>query len=333
MKFLGNYQKLRYNLLQSVIPNVCRRLHFVFRQILNKVSLVFYISHLCNKKSKERNKMMLFNKTRSLARPFFYFICLMVFFCSPAWSADITIGGTGNALGTMRLMAQAYQEINPEVKITVLPSIGSSGAIKAVPRGKVDIGLSSRPLKEAESASGAIAVEYARTPTVIAVSNNLDSDAITVDQLVDIYMGKMTEWPNGTLIRPIIRQANDDNTRQLKQLSPALKNAIDIAEKRTGLLFASTDQETVDKIEKTPGSFGVTSLALILSEKRPIHALKLDGVEPTPETCIAGLYPIVKHFYFILPQETPLHVTHFLDFAKSPAGKTILEKNGNYIPQ
>ena len=275
---------------------------------------------------------MLFTSRIWLLLSFLGFVFLGVSFCSPAWSADIKIGGTGNALGTMRLLAAAYQEITPNTKITVLPSIGSSGAIKAVPRGKVDIGLSSRPLKEKESASGAIAVEYARTPTVIAVSNNQDDNSITIDQLVDIYTGKMTKWPNGSIIRPIIRQANDDNTRQLKRLSPALEEAITIAEKRQGLLFASTDQETVDKIERTPGSFGVTSLALILSEKRSIHAMNLGGVEPTSEACISGNYPIIKHFYFILPKTIPAHVTAFLDFVKSAAGKTILEKNGNYTP-
>lgn len=277
--------------------------------------------------------MFFTNKTWLLfSFSFFGFAFLAVFFCSPAWSADIKIGGTGNALGTMRLLAAAYQEVTPNTTVTILSSIGSSGAIKAVPRGKVDIGLSSRMLKEKESASGLIAVEYARTPTVIAVSNNQDDNTITIDQLVDIYSGKLTKWPNGSLIRPIIRQANDDNTRQLKQLTPALKNAIDIAEKRTGLLFAFTDQETVNKIELTPGSFGVTSLALILSEKRSIHAMKLNGVKPTAEACISGSYPIIKHFYFILQKEIPPHVTAFLDFIKSPAGKSILETNGNYIP-
>jgi phosphate transport system substrate-binding protein len=277
--------------------------------------------------------MMFFTNKRLLIISFIGVAFLGVFFCSPAWSADIKIGGTGNALGTMRLLAAAYQKITPETNIVVLPSIGSSGAVKAVPRGKIDIGLSSRPLKDKESASGAIAVEYARSPTVLAVSNNQDDDTITIDQLVDIYSGKLTKWPNGLLIRPIIRQANDDNTKQLKQLSPALEKAINIAENRSGILFASTDQETVDKIERTPGSLGVTSLALILSEKRSIHAMKLNGVEPTPEACIFGSYPIIKHFYFILPKEISDDVTAFLDFVKSPAGKSILEENGNYPVQ
>lgn len=250
---------------------------------------------------------------------------------SPVHSETIRIGGTGNALGTMKLIADAYSQLNPKTKITVLPSIGSSGAIKAVPHGAIEIGLSSRPLKEAEVANGIISVEYARSPTVIAVSNKMHIDGLSIDQLVNIYSGKVLNWPDGSLIRPIIRQPGDDNTIQLKRLSPALKKAIEIADERAGLLFASTDQETVDRIQNTPGSFGVTSLALIISEKRPLRALKLDGVEPTPGACDSGLYPMVKNFYLILPSVLPPHVHEFVEFIKSADGAAVLTQNGHLL--
>tara|TARA_R110001583_G_scaffold51161_11_gene159770 strand:+ start:2083 stop:2907 length:825 start_codon:yes stop_codon:yes gene_type:complete len=251
-------------------------------------------------------------------------------FSTPAWSVNLTIGGTGNALGTMHIMADAYQLKHPDVTIKVLPSIGSSGAIKAMAKGKIDIGLSARPLKEKESVSGAISVEYARTPTVIAMSNRSPKTDISTDELVNIYLGKMTKWENGDFIRPVTRQAQDGNTIQLQQLSPALKDAMEKIDKHSKFLFASTDQEAVDLIEEAQGSFGVTTLALILSEKRPIHALKLNGISPTSEACISGEYPIIKRFYFILPQQLPSHVKDFLDFVKSEQGKAILENNGSY---
>jgi phosphate transport system substrate-binding protein len=253
--------------------------------------------------------------------------------CTPLFAKEIIIAGTGNALGTMSIMAEEYQKLTPETKVIVLPSIGSSGAIKAVPAGKVDIGLSSRPFKSTEFTNGAIAVEYARSPTVIAVSNKLSVSAITVEDLVSIYTGKLTHWPTGELIRPILRQADDDNTVQLKQLSSDLKKALQDAEKETNFLFATNDQETVSKVEKIPGSFAVTALSLIMSEKRDIHALSLDGIEPTVENGLANKYPMVKHFYFILPKDIPEHVSDFLSFAASPKGKAIFEKYGNYVPQ
>lgn len=263
----------------------------------------------------------------------FTFLSLLLFFSSSSIAAQkIVIGGTGNALGTIKLLAEEYQALHPEIEIKVLPSIGSSGAIKAVPLGKIDIGLSSRPFKETEFTGGAVAVEYARSPTVIAVSNRLNETAITIDMLADIYTGKIKKWGNGETIRPILRQADDGNTKQLNQLSTKLKEALISAEKNEDFLFASTDQETVNKIESIPGSFGVTTLALILSEKRDLHAMSLDGIEPTVKNCAMGKYPMVKKYFFILPPNMPSHSLKFVQFIQSSAGKSILEKYGNYAP-
>jgi phosphate transport system substrate-binding protein len=232
----------------------------------------------------------------------------------------------------MTLLAQEYQQANPETKITVLPSIGSSGAIKAAPLGKIDLGLSARPFKETEFTGGATAVKYARSPTVIAVSNELAENAITVEQLIEIYTGERTQWKTGEVIRPIIRQVDDSNTKQLNQLSLKLKEALAMGNKNPDFLFASTDQETVNTIERVPGSFGATTLALIRSENRNIHALSLDGIDPTRVSDNTQSYPINTYFYFIIPKKTPPHVSDFLDFVNSSEGKAILEKYGNYAP-
>lgn len=262
-----------------------------------------------------------------------WILCTAVVLCFPIHAETIKIGGTGNALGTMALIANAYNKLNPNIQVTVLPSIGSSGGIKAIPNGAIDIGLSSRQLKASESNMGIQAIEYALTPTVIAVSNLSTIDDISINQLIDIYTGKLLNWPDGMLIRPILRQSGDDNTMQLKVLSPALKKAVEIADNRLGLLFAATDQETVDKIENIPGSFGVTSLALILSEKRPLRALTLDGIVATPETITSGLYPMVKHFYIILPAVIEPNIQDFIRFIKSPDGAAILVQNGHLVVQ
>lgn len=261
-------------------------------------------------------------------------IVIIVFFCSlSAYSKVIRIGGTGSALGTMILLADAYQRDNPQIEITVLSSIGSSGGIKALSKGSIDIGLSARPLKKAELNKGIIAIEYARTPTVIAVSNSTEIYDITISQLVDIYTGTVQRWPDGSLIRPVLRQPNDVNTRQIKSLSSELKKSLEVAEKNKGFLFEFTDQEAVNRIEKTPGSFGVTSLALILSEKRNTHALTIDGIEPSIESSMAGSYPMTQRFYFILPMKRSMEVDSFIQFVSSIDGVAILKENGNFKVQ
>ncbi len=96
------------------------------------------------------------------------FILTVFYLAVSPCSAQITIGGTGNALGTMKKIAEAYQQTHPEVEIKVLPNIGSSGAIKAVPAGRIQIGLSARPLKKAELKKGIVTIDSDRSqcPTV-----------------------------------------------------------------------------------------------------------------------------------------------------------------------
>ncbi len=247
-------------------------------------------------------------------------------------ASDIKIGGTGNALGSMRLLGLAFSKLNPDTKVTVLPSLGTSGAIKAIPKGAIDIGLSSRPLTDEETKSGTTAQEYARSPLVFAVSVKTKATTLTLDQVVDIYGGKLASWPDGSQIRPVLRQSGDDNTRQLRQMSPALDKALTVAEQRPGMPFATTDQETADKLESIPGALGVTTLCLIKSEERALRALTLDGVEPTPANAAAGKYPHVKHLFLITQTEPSADVKRFVAFVKSPAGRDILARSGHWVP-
>ena len=249
-----------------------------------------------------------------------------------ALAEEIKIGGTGNALGTIRLLGDAFGKKYPQIKITVLNSLGSSGAFKAILKGAIDIGLSSRAVTDQERAAGAVSSEYARSLTVVAVSTKSRVNAITRQQLADIYRGKLTQWPDGTAIRPVLRQPGDDNSRQIKSLSPEIGKALDVAEQRSGLAFAVTDQEAADKIESIAGAVGVSTLALIASEGRSLRALKLDGVEPTVSNGASGAYPIVKRFFFITKPTPSAAVQQFIAFVASPDGREILARTGNWVP-
>jgi phosphate transport system substrate-binding protein len=253
-------------------------------------------------------------------------------FGTAAAASEIKIGGTGNALGAMRLLGAAFAKQNPDTPVVVLPSLGTSGAIKAVTKGAIDIGLSSRPLTDDETRAGAAATEYARSPLVFAVSVKTKASGLTLDQVADIYNGKLTAWPDGSQIRPILRQAGDDNTRQVRHISTALDKALSVAEQRPGMPFATNDQETAEKLETIPGALGVTTLCLIKAEDRTLRALTLDGVEPTTANAAAGKYAYVKRLYYIVKSEPSADVKRFIAFLNSPAGRDILTRTGHWIP-
>ena len=245
---------------------------------------------------------------------------------------EIKIGGTGNALGTMRLLGEAFQKKHPQIKVVVLSSMGSSGAVKAVPRGAIDIGLTSRALAANERVADEVSLEYARTPTVFAVPTKTKATAISVQQVADIYAGKLERWPDGTPIRPVLRQPGDDNTRQIRALSPLIEKALVAAEQRPGLAFAFTDQEAAEQIEKIPGALGVTTLALIRSEERSLRALSLEGVEPSVENTGNGKYPIIKNFFMIIKSAPSPAAQQFMAFVRAPEGRQILEQTGHWVP-
>ena len=245
---------------------------------------------------------------------------------------EIKIGGTGNALGAMRLLGDAFGKQNPDMKVTVLPSVGTSGAIKAVPKGLLDIGLSSRSLTGEERKLGAIAVEYARSPLVFAVSTKSQVIALTLDQIADIYSGKMTNWPDGSVIRPVLRQVGDDNTQQIRRMSPALDKILGAPEQHPGMPFATNDQEAADKAQSIPGALVSTTLSLIKSEGRELRALTLNGVEPTASNGASGKYPHVKQFFLITRPDPSAAVKRFIAFMHSPAGREILIRAGHWIP-
>ena len=95
--------------------------------------------------------------------PVLFFITAIIFCTLPgAVAAEnvLKIGGTGSALGTMKLLAEAYEKSHPGIRVQILPSLSSTGGIKAAVEGAIDIGLSGRPLKEEERGKGAIQREY-----------------------------------------------------------------------------------------------------------------------------------------------------------------------------
>lgn len=257
--------------------------------------------------------------------------CIAMTGATHAQTQPIKVGGTGAALGTLQLLAQAYEKAHPDVRITVLPSLGSGGGIKALLAGAIQIGLSSRPLSDAETAAGAVAVEYGRTPFVFATAATNKATGITTQNLADYYAGKVEDWPSGSKIRLVLRPIGDSDSELIKGMSPAMREAKSAAEQRKGMVFTVTDQETASSIEKIPGALGPSTLSLILSEKRALKALTLNGVTPSALSIANGSYPLHKQLLIITGPQTPPEARAFATFVLSPAGRDILQKTGHWV--
>ncbi len=260
-------------------------------------------------------------------------MALLLGFSGGATAAEeLKIGGTGAALGGMRLLGEAFAAQNPDIKVNVLPSLGSGGGVRAVLQGAIELAVASRPLNDGERKSGAVEFEYARTPFVFAVSTKSNVTATTLDQLSDIYAQKIQKWPNGRNIRLVLRPVGDSDSDQTKSMSPKLKEALLETEKRPGMVFAVTDQDAATSIESIAGAIGPSTLALITSEKRELRALKLDGVEPTVKNLGSGAYRHYKTFYIVTGPKTMATARKFAAFVQSQGGREILSRSGHWVP-
>ncbi len=252
---------------------------------------------------------------------------------SPAANAGgvIKIGGVGSALGTMKILAAEFAKSYPGTKVVVLPSIGSKGALKAVPDGAIDIGLLGMPVGRDDAPAGITVIEYARTPFIFVTGKEVGMKGLTAGEVAKILRGEMPRWPTGERIRLILRRPDDADNIILKGLSPGIRKGLDALLAQPGHVFGTTDQDNLDLIEKTPGSLGYTTLTQVISDKRRVTVLSLNKVYPSVKTLADGSYPVSKPLSMITKQSPSGNVLRFVNFVMSEKGARILKDNGNMV--
>lgn len=262
------------------------------------------------------------------------FICSMINFFPfrEAHASDvIKMGGTGSGLGVMKLLGKAYVKRNPGTKIQVMPNLGSSGGIRGVGKGILDIGISSRPLKENEKVYKLSITEYARTPFVVVVRPDTPVSDLKMEDLVKIYDGRRQTWPDGGRIRPVVRPAADFDTEIAKKISPEMSKAVDAIVSRPGMLTAVTDQDATNTIQRTPGAIGFSTLGQVITERLPLKVLSINGVPPSTGTLSKGSYRPNKVLSIVTGPEPSAQVRKFIGFIASPAGRKIFEESGYIV--
>jgi phosphate transport system substrate-binding protein len=241
----------------------------------------------------------------------------------------IKIGGTGCALGTMKQLAEAYEKSHPGIIVQVMPSLGSSGSIKALLAGGLDVAVSSRTLTEDELHQGAKPHEFAKSPFVFITNSKVSKKDITIRELEEIYAAPAARWPDGSRIRLVLRPETDVDSKIIRSLSPGMEKAVNSAQARHGMIMAVTDLESSNTIAKIPGSLGGATLTEIISENRPVNILAYNGLQASVKAIADKSYPLVKSLYLVTTSKTTAETRRFTEFVSSPDAARILIKNGN----
>jgi phosphate transport system substrate-binding protein len=243
----------------------------------------------------------------------------------------ISINGSGSALDMMKPMIAAFQKTNKDVRITMDKPLGSSGAVKALLAGALDMALCSKPLKPEESAKGAQLQVYGKTPLVFITEQNVRKADLATKELEDIYTGKVTTWPNGDKIRLVLRPIEDVDTKIISALSPGMTSAMNAVRSRPGMIIAVTDPEAYATVAKTPGGLGATGMTSIIAEKLPVASLTLNGVTASPKNLASGAYALSKEISIVTTPRTPPAAHRLIKFLLSPQGRSIAAKTGVYV--
>ena len=226
-------------------------------------------------------------------------------------------------------VAESFMEKYPNVTVTA-EFTGSSAGIESVLAGSVDIGNSSRNLKDEEKAKGVAENIVAIDGIAMITDKNNKVTNVTKQQLTDIYTGKITNWKDlggsDEAIVVIGREAASGTRGAFEELLE-VKNKCAYAQEldSTGAVLA--------KVAATPGAIGYVSLDVV---DKTVAALKLDGVDATEDNIKAGKYTLSRPFVMAtkgsVSSQSELVQTWF-NFVKSDAGKKVIKGVGLILPE
>lgn len=239
-------------------------------------------------------------------------------------SGSISMAGSTSMEKLANAVAESFMAKYPGVTVTA-EFTGSSAGIEAVTAGSVDIGNSSRALKEEEKAAGVVENVVAIDGIAVVVDPANTVKDLTKDQLIAIYTGETKNWSElGGEDAPIVvigREAGSGTRGAFEELVGvedvcAYASELD----STGAVIA--------KVASTPGAIGYASLDAI---DDTVTAAALEGVEPTVENIKAGSYFLSRPFVMATKGEISEQnetVQALFDYLASDEGKAVISGVG-----
>lgn len=239
-------------------------------------------------------------------------------------SGSISMAGSTSMEKLANAVAESFMEKYPNVTVSA-EFTGSGAGIESVTAGSVDIGNSSRNLKEEEKAAGAVENIVAIDGIAVVVDPANTVTDLTKEQLISIYTGETTNWSElGGADEPIVvvgREAGSGTRGAFEEIleiedACAYANELD----STGAVMA--------KVASTPGAIGYVSLDVVDDS---VIAVMLEGVEATAENIKAGAYFLSRPFVMATMGEISEQseaVQALFDYLASEEGKEIINSVG-----
>jgi len=220
----------------------------------------------------------------------------------------------------------------------------TDGAYVNLINGDVDMIFCSMPSDEQQQMADEAGFEFELTPFlnggfVFFVNKNNPVDSLSIEQLHDIYAGKITNWSEvGGNDEEIIAYQRPNNSGSQTGLYAYIISEDELMEAPSEKVIAGMEGivDAVSAYENSEGAIGYSYYYYVTSMhySDQIKLVQIDGIEPSDETIANGTYPIINPSYAIIsadtPEDSPLR--DILEWITSEKGQETGRQAG-YVPR
>ena len=245
---------------------------------------------------------------------------------------SVVVDGSTTVGPIAKAFAEYYMGRHQGVNITVSES-GSGNGAKSLINAACDVATMSRPMKNSEKKAaqeaGVLAVEkvVALDGLSVIVHPGNSVANLTIEQIRDIYTGKIANWSElGGPDQKIVVISRDTNSGTYESFNTLVLKE---AKLKGGAEYVGSGGAIRQRVMSTPAAIGYVGLAFT----EGVKIVKVNGVMPSAETVVAKTYPIARPLYMYTngrPKEgTALY--GFVNLCDTAEGKRIIEDTG-FIP-
>ena len=239
-----------------------------------------------------------------------------------ALSGNVATGGSTSMKNVIAALTEGFAEVEPGVTVSYDPT-GSGAGITGATDKTLDIGLSSRALKDDEKAD-VDGTTIALDGIAIIVNNASKVEDLTVDQLKQMFTGEITNWSevggdDGEIV--LIGREAGSGTRDGFESIVDVKDSCKYAQELTAT------GAVISAVEANPLAIGYASLSAVGDT---VKMVTVGGVECSEETVKDGSYEVQRPFVFVTNKSVTLseQAQAFFDFATSVDAADLIRTAG-----
>ena len=239
-----------------------------------------------------------------------------------ALSGNVATGGSTSMKNVIAALTEGFAEVEPGVTVSYDPT-GSGAGITGATDKTLDIGLSSRALKDDEKAD-VDGTTIALDGIAIIVNNASKVEDLTVDQLKQMFTGEITNWSevggdDGEIV--LIGREAGSGTRDGFESIVDVKDSCKYAQELTAT------GAVISAVEANPLAVGYASLSAVGDT---VAMVTVEGVECSEDTVKDGSYKIQRPFVFVTNKSVTLseQAQAFVDFATSKDAADLIRTAG-----